>query len=107
MNIIRSIAVMALALASAGCATDWVKIGATEQELLADRTSCERDAESEYAGEGGRLEALGSYVDRRGFFERCMIARGWRNKATETASVESPPPATDADLPLRFPVYSR
>jgi hypothetical protein len=105
MNLIRRAAVVALALASAACATDWIKPGASEQELLADKGSCEREAENEYAS--GGLQGVSTFVDRRGYFDRCMIARGWRDKAAETAIVQDTPPAAETELPLRFPVYSR
>lgn len=107
MNIVRNVAVVALALAASACATKWVKPGATEQELAQDQARCEIDTENEFADATRGVKALGSYVDRRGYLERCMIARGWRDKATQTANVQAPPPASDTELPLRFPVYSR
>ena len=105
MKLIRRVAVVALALASSACATEWVKPGGSEQELLADKGSCERDAESEF--KSGGLQGVGTFVDRRGYFDRCMIARGWRDKKSETAIVQDAPPPSDTELPLRFPVYSR
>jgi hypothetical protein len=107
MKIIRSVAVIAFALALSACATKWAKPGAGEQELAQDQARCEQDTENEFADATGGLKGLGSYVDRRGYFERCMIIRGWRDRATQTADVQAPSPSSETDLPLRFPVYSR
>jgi hypothetical protein len=107
MTIIRIVAVVALAAATSACSTTWVKLGATEQDLLVDRSACESATETEFAADLGGLKGVGSYVDRRGFLERCMIARGWRDKADEQAIVQAPPAAPNANEPLRFPVYSR
>jgi hypothetical protein len=106
MKIVRSVAVIALALAFAACATKWVRPGATEQDLAQEQARCERDTDIEFSDATGGLKGLGSYVDRRGYFERCMINRGWRDRATQTETAEVQP-TSDTDLPLRFPVHSR
>jgi hypothetical protein len=105
MKIIRRVAVVAFAAALSGCAAEWVKPDATKQDLLADRSNCEREAETEYSGAGGGLRGLGASIDKRGFFERCMTAHGWRAKSSQTASVQASP-STRTDPPLTFG-YSR
>ena len=105
MAITRSIAVVALALALSACATKWVKPGAGEQDLLADQSSCEQDAEAAFANDGGRLKALTTKIDKKGAFERCMIGRGWRDKDGRITSVQAAP-ATRSQ-PLYLPGYSR
>jgi hypothetical protein len=106
MAITRSIAVVAVALALSACATKWVKPGAGEQDLLADQTSCEQDAEAAFANDGSRLKALTTKLDKKGAFERCMIARGWRDKDGKIASVQATPAARSTQ-PLYLPGYSR
>ena len=62
-----------------GCAkTIWTKPGLTESDYRADDYACERDMrQSGYFG-GGLAGALSA----KGFFERCMGAKGY-HKATE------------------------
>ena len=105
MTVTRSVATIALALALSACATKWVKPGASEQDLLADRANCERDAEAAFANVDGRLERLSSKIDKQGFFDRCMIAQGWRDRDGKITSVQATP-ATRSD-PLYLPGYSR
>ena len=103
MKFIRNVIVVALALSLSACATKWVKAGSTEQDLLTDQAYCEQDADSAFAMRG-RLEALANALDKRGYFERCMIAHGWRDKDGQIASVQ---PSTRNDPPLSLPGYSR
>ncbi len=105
MTIKRSLAVVALAIALSACATKWVKPGAGEQDLLADQSSCEQDAEAAFANGGGPLQNLSSKLDKRGYFDRCMIAHGWRDDEGRMATVQATP-ATRSD-PLYLPGYSR
>lgn len=82
MRFIHRISVVALALALPACATKWERAGATQQDLAADQAFCENAAENEFAGmEQGRLQGWASSLDKRGAFERCMIAHGWGVKA--------------------------
>ena len=106
MAITRRIAVVALALALSACATKWVKPGAGEQDLLADQSYCEREAEAAFANVNGRLERLASNLDRRGAYDRCMIAQGWRDREGRVASVQTPPASARSE-PLYLPGYSR
>ena len=106
MTINRSILVVALAIALSACATKWVKPGAGEQDLLADQSSCEQDAEAAFANGGSRLQALNTKLDKKGAFERCMIGRGWRDKDGRITSVQATPAARSSQ-PLYLPGYSR
>jgi hypothetical protein len=104
MKIARRIAVVALALALSACATKWVKPGSSEQDLLTDQSECEADAEAAFATQG-RLQNIAASVDKRGFFERCMIAHGWRDKDGKIASARAP--FASRTQPLYLPGYSR
>ena len=78
MRFIQGIAVAVLALAASGCATKWERSGATSQDLAADRAFCENTAEKAFADrDEGRLRAWETALDKRGAFERCMMAHGW------------------------------
>ena len=82
MRFIQRIAVVALALASSACATQWERPGSTAQDLAADQAFCENAAENAFAKmDEGRLQGWASALDKRGAFERCMMARGWGTKA--------------------------
>jgi hypothetical protein len=82
MRFIQRAAVAALALAISACATQWDRPGSTEEDLASDRAFCENAAENEFAGmEEGRLQGWATALDRRGAFERCMMAHGWGIKA--------------------------
>ena len=105
MAITRTIAVVGLTLALSACATKWVKPGASEQDLLADQSYCESDAEAAFA-RGGPLQNLSSKIDKKGAFERCMIGRGWRDKEGRITSVQAAPAARTSQ-PLYLPGYSR
>lgn len=105
MTITSRVAVAALTLALSACATGWVKPGSSEQDLVTDKASCEQEADAAFAT-GGRLQAVTSAVDKRGAFDRCMIARGWRDKEGRIAST-APRSATPASGPLYLPGYSR
>jgi hypothetical protein len=69
-----------------GCApTLWVKSGATEQDFNRDSYACERDArQSGYFGSG-----LVGEMNMRAFYERCMVAQGWRKQQQQERSTES------------------
>ena len=105
MTITRNLAVVALAFALSACAMGWVKPGASEQDLAADQATCEREADAEFAM-GSRLKQLTVAVDKRGAYDRCMIAHGWRDKNGRVASTESRT-ATRNEPPLYLPGYSR
>jgi hypothetical protein len=82
MRFIQRIAVVALALAASACATEWERPGSTAQDLAADQAFCENATETEFSRrDEGRLQGWASSLDKRGYFERCMIARGWGTKA--------------------------
>lgn len=82
MRFIQRVAVVALALASSACAAQWERPGSTQQDLATDRAFCENAAENEFANrDEGRLQGWATSLDKRGAFERCMIARGWGTKA--------------------------
>jgi hypothetical protein len=82
MRFIQRVAVVALALAISACATQWEKPGTTAQDLASDQAFCENAAENAFAKmDEGRLQGWASALDKRGAFERCMIARGWGTKA--------------------------
>lgn len=68
----RASFIVLLALAACGPETTWVRDGATPQNLQRDSYDCEKDArQSGY---------FGSTLEMRGFFERCLVARGWRKE---------------------------
>jgi hypothetical protein len=78
MQFIQRVVVVASALALAACAVQWQKPGSTEQNLATDRALCERAAENEFSGRHeGLLQSWGTSLDKRGYFEQCMVARGW------------------------------
>jgi hypothetical protein len=82
MRFIQTITVGALALSLSACATKWEKPGTTQQDLATDQAVCESATENEYANRNeGRLQSLTTSLDKRGYFERCMIAHGWGTKA--------------------------
>jgi hypothetical protein len=82
MRFIQTVVLGALALSLSACATKWEKPGTTQQDLATDRASCESAAENEYANrDEGRLQRLATSLDKRGFYERCMIAHGWGTRA--------------------------
>jgi hypothetical protein len=78
MRFIQRVAVVALALAISGCAVQWERQGSTQQDLATDRAFCENAAENAFANKDeGRLQGWATALDKRGAFERCMMARGW------------------------------
>ena len=82
MRFIQRIAVVAVALAAPASATAWERPGSTERELASDQAFCENATETEFSKKDeGRLQGWASSLDKRGYFERCMIARGWGTKA--------------------------
>ena len=82
MRFIQRIAVVALALALPACATQWERPGSTTQDLATDQTFCESATEAEFSKrDEGRLQGWATSLDKRGYFERCMRARGWGTKA--------------------------
>jgi hypothetical protein len=82
MRFSQRIAVVTLVLAVSACATQWERPGSTEQDLAADEAFCENAAEKEFSDrDEGRLQGWASSLDKRGYFERCMIAQGWGTKA--------------------------
>jgi hypothetical protein len=82
MRFVQTVTVAALALALCACATKWEKPGSTQQDLAADQAFCENAAENEYANrDEGRLQSWATSLDKRGFYERCMIAHGWGTRA--------------------------
>ena len=82
MRFIQTVSVAALALALSACAAKWEKPGSTQQDLAADQAFCENAAASEYGNrDEGRLQSWTTSLDKRGFYERCMIAHGWGAKA--------------------------
>ena len=82
MRFIQRVAVVALALATSACATQWEKPGSTRQDLTTDQAVCENAAENEFSKrDEGRLQGWATALDKRGYFERCMIAHGWGTKA--------------------------
>ena len=82
MRFIRRVAVVALALALSACATEWERPGSTQQDLATDQAFCENATETEFSNrDEGRLQGWSTSLDKRGYFERCMIARGWGTKA--------------------------
>jgi hypothetical protein len=71
----------------------WHKEGATEQDFATDSYECERDArQSGYYGTG-----LVGVVNMRGFYRRCMGARGYYLAAEDDAP--APNTASDAATP--------
>ena len=82
MRFTQTVTVAVLALALSACAAKWEKPGSTQQDLAADQGLCEKSAENEYANrDEGRLQGWVTSLDKRGFYERCMIAQGWGTKA--------------------------
>ena len=81
MRFIQRAAVVALALATSACAAQWERPGSTQQDLATDQAFCENAAENAFYMDEGRLQGWASALDKRGAFERCMIARGWGVKA--------------------------
>jgi hypothetical protein len=82
MRFIQRAAVVALALATSACATQWERPSSTQQDLATDQAFCEITAENAFANmDEARLHGWASALDKRGAFERCMIARGWGVKA--------------------------
>jgi hypothetical protein len=78
MRFIQRIAVVALALASSACATQWERPGSTREDLATDQEFCETTAKDEFANrDEGRLQGWATALDRRGAYERCMMAHGW------------------------------
>jgi hypothetical protein len=78
MRFIQSVAVVASALALAACAVQWEKPGSTQQDLATDRARCENAAEREFSNrDEGLLQGWATGLDKRGYFEQCMVARGW------------------------------
>lgn len=70
---IFTLGLLASLLCGCGRPVVWVKPGASQQDLLADRDSCERKTpQSGYFG-GGSLGDL----KRQAFFKSCMNAHGW------------------------------
>ena len=87
-------------LASAGCTRSvWTKAAFTEEEFRADDYSCERDMrQSGYFGTGwvGALNA-------KGFYERCMQAKGYRKVRESDLANESCTPARTCTSPSPQP----
>ena len=83
MRVIQTVAIGALALSLSACATKWEKPGTTQQDLATDQTFCEKATENEYGNRNeGRLQSwTTTSLDKRGYFERCMIAHGWGTRA--------------------------
>jgi len=57
-----------------GCANNnvWVKPGASQQDFITDRYSCNKDAHQSNFGSG-----LAGAIDESNFFGQCMNAHGW------------------------------
>ena len=82
MRFIQRVGAVALALATSACAKQWEKPGSTVQDLTTDQAVCENAAENEFSNrDEGRLQGWATSFDKRGYFERCMIAHGWGTKA--------------------------
>lgn len=61
-------------LALAGCATPvFYKAGATQQDFVATKYSCERDSRQS----GGFGTGIAGAINQQQFFNRCMEAQGW------------------------------
>ena len=67
---ISGVSILPLILVLAGCATRWVKPGATEQTFLQDSYVCKQEAR--YGA--NQYRAL---IDKR-LYRSCLYARGWR-----------------------------
>lgn len=112
MNYGKLILVFAFGLAIAGCAhPTWVKPGASDQDLLTDQYYCERDVRQSNFGEQQESEAaqlqggyaaagdsigtgianLGAAIGRKEFFNRCMMAHGWRDQPNASAPAVAMP----------------
>ena len=87
-------------LLSAGCArTVWTKTGLTEEEFRVDDYACERDMrQSGYFGTG-----LVGAVNARGFYDRCMQAKGYRKVRESDLANESCTPAGTCTSPSPQP----
>jgi clan AA aspartic protease (TIGR02281 family) len=91
----------AIALCVAGCARNvWVKPGATQADFNVDRYDCERDArQSGYFGTG-----LVGALNMQGFYNRCMVAHGWRlerQRQTQTVDYSHAVPQPVAGVPVQ------
>ncbi|MEJ0020405.1 MAG: hypothetical protein WDN25_28415 [Acetobacteraceae bacterium] len=81
----RSLLLILLGLSGCGQNSQWIKEGTSIQDYNSDSYACERDArQSGYFG-GGLVGAL----NMQSFFNKCMVAHGWR--LANAASVSSPP----------------
>lgn len=69
----RHITIAAIAIV-AGCSRSpqWVKPDGTEQQLMSDSYTCERDKRQSYFGKG--IPASFAADD---FYKRCMLSKGW------------------------------
>jgi membrane-associated protease RseP (regulator of RpoE activity) len=83
-----------VAVCLTACApTTWVKPGATQQDFLTDKYSCEKDMrQSMYFG-GGIIGA----INADNFQSECMVAKGWRQQQGQAApAVASTAPTATA-----------
>jgi hypothetical protein len=118
MKFTRTPIVAVLSLALCGCASPtWVRSGATEQDLLTDQYYCERDVRQSNFGEtkesdekqaaggwtaagdsiGSGMSSLGAAIGKRQFFDRCMVAHGWRDQN----DAETPPPTSPMPIAVQ------
>jgi hypothetical protein len=77
----RHIILLALAVGLGGCETPmiWDKAGATQENYNVDSYQCEKDArQAGYYGTG-----LAGAQAMRGFFQRCMVSKGYTLRQTK------------------------
>ncbi len=85
---LRTLFVIALSTLLAGCfapTTEWVKDGASAEELRYARASCERESGGyafvdDFRGEGAGRAQSGISSARSDTYRRCMETQGWRRE---------------------------
>jgi hypothetical protein len=85
---------LAIACLTACAQALWDKPGATQQDFATDSYGCERDArQSGYFG-GGIIGA----INFQNFYERCLVARGYRKIQNDASSTETMTSSRDLSL---------
>jgi hypothetical protein len=90
---LRTLFVIALSTLLASCfapTTEWVKDGASAEELRYARDTCERESAGyafvdDFRGEDSRRGQSGISSARSDTYRRCMETQGWRRERTGQA----------------------
>lgn len=67
---------MAALLGLVGCAQQWIRAGASEEDLRRDAATCRAQAVAAAPPDGSAT----SYIAMRAIDEKCMEGKGWKTK---------------------------